>query len=102
MVAVALTIGLVLLLAIVKVVLERTDYQARDQDDWIWAPAVGYQVADIHPNIECPATITPTAARSLGRRRERLMRFGQLLREQRASERRKQPPRTARRRRTAA
>jgi Tfp pilus assembly protein PilW len=35
MVAVALTIGLVLLLAIVKVVLERTDYQARDQDDWI-------------------------------------------------------------------
>jgi len=35
MVAVALTIGLVLLLAIVKVDLERTDYQARDQDDWI-------------------------------------------------------------------
>jgi Tfp pilus assembly protein PilW len=35
MVAVALTIGLVLLLAVVKVVLERSDYQARDQDDWI-------------------------------------------------------------------
>jgi len=35
MVALALTIGLILLLAIVKVALERSDYQARDQDDWI-------------------------------------------------------------------
>jgi Tfp pilus assembly protein PilW len=35
MVAIALTLGLILLLAIVKVVLERSDYQARDQDDWI-------------------------------------------------------------------
>jgi hypothetical protein len=35
MAAVALTLGLILLLAIVKVVLERSDYQARDQDDWI-------------------------------------------------------------------
>ena len=35
MVALAFTLGLVLLLAIVKVVLERSDNQARDQDDWI-------------------------------------------------------------------
>jgi hypothetical protein len=33
MVALALTFGLILLLAGVKVVLERSDYQARDQDD---------------------------------------------------------------------
>jgi hypothetical protein len=35
MVALAFTLGLVLLLALVKVVLDRTDYQARDQDDWV-------------------------------------------------------------------
>jgi hypothetical protein len=35
MVALAFTLGLILLLAVVKVVLERSDYQARDQDDWI-------------------------------------------------------------------
>jgi hypothetical protein len=35
MVALALTICLILLLAIVKMVLERSDYQVRDQDDWI-------------------------------------------------------------------
>jgi hypothetical protein len=34
MVPLALTFGLIVLLAIVKVVLERSDYQARDQDDW--------------------------------------------------------------------
>jgi hypothetical protein len=35
MITLASTLGLVLLLALVKVVLDRSDYQARDQDDWI-------------------------------------------------------------------
>jgi hypothetical protein len=34
MVPLVLTLGLIVLLAIVKVVLERSDYQASDQDDW--------------------------------------------------------------------
>jgi hypothetical protein len=35
MVALALTFGLILLLWLVKVVLERCAYEARDRDDWI-------------------------------------------------------------------
>jgi|1186.fasta_scaffold28517_2 hypothetical protein len=35
MVVLAFTLGLILLLGLVKVVLERSDHQARDQDDWI-------------------------------------------------------------------